>query len=126
MTLSKNASKYILIVEDDLDINEAVVTILKEEGYQTKATSNGKEAIDFLNSTTNLPSLILLDMMMPIMPGLEFRRIQLQNPALFKIPTILFSAGLKGEDLSELHFNDFLKKPLDLDTLMIAVKKNIN
>lgn len=60
----------ILIVEDDKDLNEAYQTILKQEGHEVASAVNGQEALK--KATTNTPDLILLDLLMPIMGGLEF------------------------------------------------------
>lgn len=117
--------RYILLVEDDIDISEAVESILKEEGYQIKCVFNGKEALDFLQTTERGPALILLDIMMPYMNGYEFREIQLKDAKLANIPTIILSAAGKHEDIDKLHFKETLKKPLDLDTLIDVVKRNL-
>ena len=60
----------ILIVEDDKDLNQAYQLILKKEGYEVASAENGEEALKKANAAT--PDLILLDLLMPIMGGLEF------------------------------------------------------
>lgn len=121
-----NSSQYILLIEDDLDISEAIQSILEAEGFSIKCKFNGKEAIDYLeNSATILPSLILLDLMMPVMNGYDFRVEQLKNNKLAYIPTILLSAAGKYQDIDKLNFNESLKKPIDLDALIDVVKRNI-
>ena len=112
-----------MLVEDDLDISETIQTIFEEENYKLKSVFNGKEALDYLASTEQMPVLILLDVMMPLMNGYEFRIAQLQDPKIAKIPTILLSAAGNIKDLKKLNFNDFLKKPLELETLLAVVKK---
>lgn len=121
-----SSDQYILLVEDDLDISEAIQSILEEENYKVKATFNGKEALEYLNIAENIPSLILLDIMMPHMNGYEFREAQLQNPKIVNIPTIILSAAGKHEDIEKFNFTECLKKPLDLETLIDMVKKNIS
>lgn len=120
------AEKYILLVEDDADINEAIQSILEAEGLSVSSTYNGKEALDFLNAAKIMPSLILLDIMMPHMNGYEFRAAQLQNAEMAHIPTIILSAAGVHEDIEKLHFTECLKKPLDLDTLIDVVKRSLN
>jgi CheY-like chemotaxis protein len=119
-----NSDQYVLLVEDDLDISEAIESILIDEHYQVKCAYNGKEALDYLHSTKIIPSLILLDIMMPFMNGYEFREAQLHDPRIANIPTIVLSATGKQDDALKLHFNDTLKKPLDLSTLIYSVEKN--
>lgn len=60
----------LLIVEDDKDLNAAYKMILEKEGHEVESAFNGQEALDKLNSFQ--PQLILLDLLMPIMGGLEF------------------------------------------------------
>lgn len=116
----------ILLIEDDQDINEAIELVLKEEGLKVKCTFNGQEALDYLKSVSVKPGLILLDIMMPQMNGYEFRQAQLKNASLAEIPTVVLSAAGKYEDIDQLHFKECLKKPIDLDTLIEVVKRNVH
>jgi CheY-like chemotaxis protein len=120
-----DSDQYVLLVEDDLDISEAVEAILLEEGFKIKCVFNGKEALEFLQTTEKTPSLILLDIMMPIMNGYEFRELQLLDTKISQIPTIILSAAGRHNDIDKLNFQECLKKPLDLETLIEVVKKNI-
>ena len=120
-----NSEQYVLLVEDDLDISESIQTILEEEKYKVECTFNGKEALEYLATAEVPPSLILLDIMMPYMNGYEFREAQLKNPKIADIPTVILSAGTEQQDIDKLHFTQFIKKPLDLDTLIDVLKNNI-
>ena len=121
-----DSDQYVLLVEDDLDINQAIQSLLEEENYKVVCVFDGKEALEYLNTSKNIPSLILLDLMMPHMNGYEFREAQLQNPKIAKIPTIVLSATDEYEKVGKLNFQGCLRKPLDLETLIAAVKKNFN
>jgi two-component system alkaline phosphatase synthesis response regulator PhoP len=120
-----NPDQYVLLVEDDIDISEAVESILQEEGYKIQCAFNGKEALEYLRTAKSNPELILLDIMMPYMNGYEFRECQLKDPKISSIPTIILSAAGKHEDIDKLHFKETLKKPLDLDTLIDVVRRNV-
>ena len=119
------SAPYVLLVEDDLDISESIQTILEEENYQVQCKFNGKEALEYLINAEVEPSLILLDVMMPYMNGYQFREAQLKNPKIANIPTIILSAANESQNHKQFHFNDFIKKPLDVDTLLNAIKANI-
>src|SRR5438046_2792257 len=83
----------ILVVEDDPYIRESIQELLELESYTVACAANGKEALDYLEKIGNgLPQLILLDLMMPVMDGFEFRRQQVTSPVLSKIPLIVMSA----------------------------------
>lgn len=119
-------NQYILVVEDDHDISEAIESIISDENIKIKCVFNGNEALDFLNTTNELPSLILLDLMMPKMNGYQFREAQLADPRFAYIPVIIFTASGHYENLDKLQFQDLLKKPLDLEILVTTVKKYLN
>ena len=88
------AYKRILLVEDDADIRLQVVLALELEGYEVVQASNGKEALALLRSSSpeGLPCCIILDLMMPVMDGWEFRRRQREDPALASVPVVVLSA----------------------------------
>ncbi len=118
------ASRRILIIEDDQAIREALSEFLQMEGFHISCVSNGQEAMDHLNSGKPLPNLILLDLMMPIKDGFQFRKEQLLVPVLQKIPVLLMSAdGHAREKMGALPVTAYLKKPLELDQLMDAITR---
>jgi CheY-like chemotaxis protein len=117
-----DAQDYILIVEDDFDIREALTQILEEEGYPVRGAANGKEALEVASSGPT-PSLILLDLMMPVMNGWQFRVEQMQNPRLASVPVLVISADPHVQPkAATLGVAGLLKKPVSLDELLTAVK----
>jgi CheY-like chemotaxis protein len=112
-------SKFVLIVEDDFSIREALKLALELEGYQTHGASNGQEALDFLSRCARLPDAILVDLMMPVLDGFAFIESIKKNELLSKIGIISMSAMADDWKNSEhLH----LKKPIELDSLFQSVK----
>ena len=113
----------VLVVDDDAEIRETLVEVLEESGYHALAASNGRQALDALQSGTR-PELILLDMMMPVMDGAEFRAEQRQRPDLAGIPVVLISAH---DDLPararELAASAALQKPISFRDLFETVKR---
>ncbi len=116
------ARDYILIVEDDFDIREALTQILEEEGYVVRGAANGREALDVANEGP-APKLILLDLMMPVMNGWQFRAEQLKDPKLASVPVLVISADPQVQPkAASLGVAGLLKKPIALDDLLQAVK----
>jgi CheY-like chemotaxis protein len=110
----------VLIVEDDQDLREMMAQLLSLEGFQAATVSNGREALEYLHEGER-PQVILLDLMMPVMDGWEFRRQQQADPSLARLPVIVLSALDQGR-ASSLDANAFLKKPLDFDRLLTLVR----
>ncbi len=114
--------KKILIIEDDISIRELLEEIFEFEGYAVDASVNGSEGIKSLH--TNIPDVILMDVMMPIMDGYEFRLEQLKNPHWKSIPVIAMSAQQqKDEKLESYGITHFISKPLELDDLLDTVRE---
>src|SRR5712675_834532 len=89
---ARHGESTIVVVDDDDDIREAVREVLHEEGYRTVGAANGVEALQLLRSSPELPQLILLDLMMPVMDGWEFLMGIDEDPAFHSIPVALMSA----------------------------------
>jgi CheY-like chemotaxis protein len=111
----------ILIVEDDADTRDMIGRFLELEGYAVETAANGRQALDRLDAGARA-CVILLDLMMPVMDGWEFRRIQVSHSTLSKIPVIVFSAA--GRDrMSQIDANEYLSKPVDLDELLDRISR---
>lgn len=121
----QQAAPYILVLDDDAAIREVLSEVLEEEGYQVKSAANGREGLQILRANDGSAGLILLDLMMPIMNGWDFRALQLQDPALATIPVVVLSADrdirLKAASISA---HDYLAKPVDLNVLVEAVRRH--
>ncbi len=111
-------NKAILIVEDDRDIRESLQQILELEGYEVLTAANGREGLDVLRGGKQ-PSMILLDLMMPVMNGWEFLEEQRKDQAISAIPVLVASAF--GDRAKSLGTAAFIKKPIELDTLLSTV-----
>lgn len=116
------AEKHILLIEDDRDILEVLKDLLESEGYQVTAVENGQEAFNFLNFASELPDLILVDLMMPVMDGFRFRELQRTHERFKRIPVVVMSADGQIEPKKErLGVDAFLKKPLDLELFLNTI-----
>ena len=81
----------ILLVEDEASVREVIEAVLQDEGYRVVCTENGSEALDVLRAGLR-PCIIILDLMMPVMDGWQFRALQMRDPELLKVPTVVYSA----------------------------------
>jgi len=112
--------KDVLVVDDDPDIRDALGRVLELEGYQVRFAENGKDALDKLESSPR-PSVILLDLMMPVMNGLDFLERLRANARIAETPVIIASAF--REMASRAPAQAILTKPLDLDVLLENVAR---
>jgi CheY-like chemotaxis protein len=111
----------VLIVEDDADLREMMAQLLSLEGYKAETVPNGRAALEYLENG-DVPEVILLDLMMPVMDGWEFRRRQCQDPRLAEVPVVVLSA-LDQARAADVGGAAFLKKPLDFDRLLELVRR---
>ncbi len=112
----------ILIADDERDIIDFLRYNLEKEGFDVLAAKNGAEAVALAKKQ---PSLILLDVMMPEMDGLEAVRVLKKNPVTAKIPVIFLTA--RGTDVDEvvgleLGADDYITKPVSLPKLIARIK----
>ena len=82
----------ILIVEDDPDTREMLERFLQLEGFEVRTAANGQIALQALQADSAL-NVILLDLMMPVMNGWQFRQAQAMDPKLSRIPVVVVSAA---------------------------------
>ena len=82
----------ILVVEDESGQREALAEVLSRLGYEVQCAANGSEALDLMRHSESLPGLILLDLMMPVMDGWEFRAEQRRDRTLAEVPVVMLSA----------------------------------
>jgi CheY-like chemotaxis protein len=112
----------ILLVEDDFMLRGSLGTLLETEGYRVESSANALDALQRLGRAPK-PSLILLDIMLPYMDGLEFRAVQLRTRAIAEIPVIVITAvGIRPEVAAELDLGAAFFKPLDRAKLLAAIK----
>ena len=116
-------SYRILLVDDEPDILEFVGYNLRREEFEVYTASNGREALEVAEKV--LPHLILLDMMMPEMDGIETCRRLRENPALARTMVVFLTA--RGEDESQLEgfevgADDYITKPVKVKLLVSRLK----
>lgn len=121
---------FVLVVDDEPDAREMLSLALRDEGFRTMAAANGAEALTILRDTSasgrSRCGLILLDLMMPVMNGWDFRRKQRADPQLADIPVVLMSAGAHiAAATGDLEAAGSVSKPVDLPDLITKVRRNL-
>lgn len=111
--------KSILVADDNDDIREAIVEALENEGYSVRAARNGSEALEILKAMP-VPTLILLDLMMPVMSGWEFLDAQKRDARFAAHQVVTISAVNSQqsiEDPTPLDTAGSIQKPFSLGKL---------
>ena len=117
------SKERILVVDDEEDILELVRFNLSREGYDVMVAASGEKAVDITHK--ELPHLIVLDLMLPGIDGLEVTRILKNNPETRRIPIVMLTA--KGEEADvvaglELGADDYVVKPFSPRILLARVR----
>jgi len=112
----------VLVVDDEDEILYALVAVIEEQGWRALTAHNGREALEVLQSAR--PDLMLVDLFMPVMGGIELLRAIKSDERLARIPRLVMTAandrmiGVK-EDVSVLY------KPIDLETLVLTLRRHL-
>jgi len=115
---------WILVVDDDVDVNETMRMILEMSCHPTAGALNGKEALTIIEKADTSPNLIFLDLWMPVMDGITFLEHRKKDLKLKQIPTYLVSADAEIEKVCKRgDATGFLSKPVCLDDLMRVANK---
>jgi len=113
----------LLLVEDDDDVRDAMAASLRDEGYEVAEAENGRLALEWLQRNGD-PCLVLLDLWMPVMSGMELREKMVEDPRLAALPLVIVSAAGDGKARAqEMGAIGFLRKPLDLQDLLATVER---
>jgi CheY-like chemotaxis protein len=111
----------VLVVDDDPSIRRMMIASLRREGYDFFEAANGREALEIMRRER--PSVVLLDLMMPIVSGWDVLKERASDPDLYTIPVIVVSAN-RGPELATAMDGicAFLPKPFDITVLNSLVK----
>jgi len=109
----------VLVVDDDQGALEALTDILQYEGYTVIRAENGLQALQRLREAPKI-NLIILDLLMPVMDGWEFRSRQKQDPETADVPVLVVTAIGATAGIDAV---DILHKPIDVDALLRTVAR---
>lgn len=117
----------ILIADDDLTNRTLIRVLLQKAGYETIEAVNGREAIDL--AIEEMPTLILMDIQMPVMDGIAALKLIRTNENIKDIPVVAVTSyamhGDRDKFLAE-GFNDYIPKPLDIEEFVEKISQHIN
>jgi two-component system NtrC family sensor kinase len=112
----------ILVVEDDPSIRGSLLTVLTLEGYPVSCCEDGNQALEFLANTRPSPVVIILDLMLPVMDGWEFRVRQRADPRIAKIPVLAISADSSAK-AAAIDADAYLRKPFDVSSVLHEIDR---
>ena len=114
------AMPHVLIVDDDEAVRRLLELLLTTSGYETVTATNGVEGLEEMHR--QLPCLVLLDIQMPTMDGFEFRRRQLADPHLARVPIVCLTGHYEPEQVGVQLGMTCLNKPLHFPDVIEAVE----
>ena len=115
----------ILLVEDDPELCEELADALRTQGFEVVAAANGREALARLAGEDAAPSVILTDLLMPVMNGWELRAALKERAETAHIPVVVMSGAVSRDPRSPYYIDvdDFVTKPINLDDLLAKLRR---
>jgi CheY-like chemotaxis protein len=107
----------VVVVEDDAMVSDLLAEVFTEEGFRVATARNGREALDLLKNAG--ASVVVSDLMMPVMSGWELVKAMRATPALASLPVLFVTAVVNAHRVPA---GPVFLKPLDLDSLVRAVR----
>ena len=115
------SEKLVLVVDDDRVVLGSMSRLLGMKGYSVLQAEDGQQALDLLKKTPRFPSVILLDLAMPIMDGYGFLKLRAEDPILRRIPVVVVSGSApSGDPLDGVHA--YLRKPVTFERLIEIIR----
>ena len=128
MDNTKDYSRFTVLIVDDIPVNIILLkTMLARTNVGILTATNGENALEIVRKQK--PELVLLDIHMPVMDGMEVLKEIKADPELEKIPVIMVSAYTSAEDIERsmsLGASGFIKKPVIMDNLISSVKSELD
>lgn len=124
----KDYSRFTVLIVDDIPVNIILLkTMLTKTNVRILTATNGQEALDTIRKQK--PDLVLLDIQMPLMNGMEVLKEIKADPELKRIPVFMVSAYTSPEDIEQsmsLGASGFIKKPVIMDNLISSVTSELD
>ncbi len=119
------AAHSVLLVEDDDFIRQEISEALQDEGYHVSTAAHGREALQLLAEGAK-PSVVLLDLMMPVMNGWEFLKAFKKDEQYARIPVVILSAFADRATIIGGDAISVLRKPINLNALFSVLEEQCN
>ena len=124
MAASRPCDHLVLVVDDDPDIRESLSDVLTDEGYQVITAVDGRDALAKLRGQGAAPSVILLDLMMPVMSGTQFYAEKQRDPLLAQIPVVVVSADGNVRQKAAALGGEYIPKPVRIEQVLDVVQRH--
>jgi two-component system, chemotaxis family, chemotaxis protein CheY len=118
--------RTLLVVDDDADLRETLEEVLGDAGFRVLGARNGQHALELLATLPQLPELVLLDMMMPVLDGRGFLERARTRPGWAQLRVVIFSASANVQrQARELGAAGFLRKPVSVERLLDLIERQL-
>ena len=114
-------TRRVLVVDDEFDLTSTLRAILEGQGYAVETSPDGRDALERLRAGP--PDLVLMDVMMPLLSGVEVLRAMRAADDLADVPVILMSVIPPAVKRAEYRWQAFLRKPFTIEALLKAVRE---
>ena len=122
MAAGPRTAPPVLLVDDDVDIRDALGELLRDEGFSVVTAPNGQEAMLWLAERRPPACVVLLDLMMPVMNGTEFLQKKQGDPAISTHPVIIVTASIAALQIGRTpDVKACISKPIEMDQLLAAL-----
>jgi DNA-binding response OmpR family regulator len=112
-----------MVVDDEYDIAQAIRGILEDEGHEVDVCSNGREALQCVKERNRDFQLILIDVMMPYMSGLDLLKHLRADRRFARVPVVLMNNTEVKVNQSEYKWDGFLRKPFNIRSLLEVISR---
>jgi two-component system response regulator (stage 0 sporulation protein F) len=120
-----NQVSRVLVVDDDRGIRLLLSEILTDEGYEVLEAADGAEGVTMVKVAS--PDLVIMDLRMPVMTGVEAIRQLKEDPTTSQVPILAMSAGtVLRQEAAQLPVSGLIDKPFDIDALIARVALHLN
>lgn len=115
---------WVLVAEDDDDLREALAAVLREHGHEVQTAADGDQAVLLLVAATEMPVVLLLDLLMPRVSGRDVLRAMRSLDRAKHVPVVVVTGlGLSDAEKSALDVAEVLQKPVAVQRLIAAIDR---